>query len=691
MTTPLPGRTSTLHTKRWKLERLFTKKTGTIVSGAPAFGGLILLFFALALVAFLGHRAIERTMRAEQAKTLRGTVQAAKAGVELWLEQETSAAQVAARDPHIRQAATCLSHKDKAKCDLSALGDAGRKYAEEKGERFFLVDQEGRILSTNAPEQVAADLGRALSPWGKGRLSESEQRVHFLPPLALSSGAPVSILFVPLAPGLYWGREQSLEEFTRSFRAARIGESGETYAVDRNGRMISQSRFSEQLRLAGLLGPNEESSVLRVEIRDPGVNLAKGERTGTLRTKQPLTKMAASLTRARAGVDVTGYRDYRGVRVLGAWKWLPDYEFGIATELDESEALESLRAVENVYFIMLGVLACVCLGSLGMGAVAAVQRRRATAALARLEKLGNYQIERKIGEGGMGKVYLAHHEMLRRPTALKIMAPQQDSQDAFRRFELEAKATSELTHPNTVSIFDFGRAEDGTFYYAMEYLVGMDLEDMVDKEGPLPDARVLSFLHQAAGSLEEAHAKGLIHRDIKPSNLFACTIGGQEDFIKVLDFGVAKATDLDATRVTRSSTVIGTPEYMAPEMFDRGSFVTAASDLYSLGAVGYFLLTGKTVFPSASMAELYAAHLSETPAPPSERLGRTVDPHLESAILACLRKDPAARPPGARALRATLEQSALYGKWKGRSSDQNREFLEPPFSGAWNVGEKTAQ
>jgi serine/threonine-protein kinase len=271
-------------------------------------------------------------------------------------------------------------------------------------------------------------------------------------------------------------------------------------------------------------------------------------------------------------------------------------------------------------------------------------------------KLGQYTLEEKIGEGGMGVVYRATHAMLRRPAAIKLLLPDRAGAADLARFEREVQLTSQLTHPNTISIFDYGRSSDGTFYYVMEYLDGFDLERLIDSEGPLEPARAIRILAQASGALAEAHALGLIHRDIKPANIILTERVDEPDVVKVVDFGLVKTIDSSPgdLAVTKIDSITGTPMYLAPEAIATPDAVDARSDLYALGAVGYFLITGKHVFDASSVVEMCSKHLLEVPVAPSLRLGRPVPADLEAILLACLAKPPEARPDSAEALRAAL-------------------------------------
>jgi serine/threonine-protein kinase len=281
-------------------------------------------------------------------------------------------------------------------------------------------------------------------------------------------------------------------------------------------------------------------------------------------------------------------------------------------------------------------------------------------------QLGQYTLEEKLGEGGMGTVYRARHAMLRRPTAVKLLPPEKVGESSLERFEREVQLTALLSHPNTVAIFDYGRTPDGIFYYAMEYLDGVDLESLVRLHGPQPPARVVHILRQVCGSLGEAHERGLIHRDVKPANIILCERGGTPDVAKVVDFGLVK--DLEQSEgITQADTLTGTPLYLAPEAI-RGEEVDGRADLYALGAVGYFLLVGRNVFEGKTLAEICGHHLHAAPSSPSERLGQPVPPRLEALILRCLEKELERRPRTARELARALEACDDAEPWtEGRA------------------------
>ncbi|MBN1771548.1 MAG: protein kinase [Deltaproteobacteria bacterium] len=287
-------------------------------------------------------------------------------------------------------------------------------------------------------------------------------------------------------------------------------------------------------------------------------------------------------------------------------------------------------------------------------------------------KYGSYVLVDLLGKGGMGQVWRARHGMLGRTAAVKLIrwemlgADEARARQFLRRFEREAQATSSLRSPHTVAVYDYGVAADGTFYYAMELLEGLNLEQLVTRHGPVSPERAVYLLAQACDSLAEAHAQGLIHRDVKPANLYACRLGLQHDFVKVLDFGLVKpipGSGMLETSLTIDGTALGSPAFMPPEVAEGKRTIDARADIYALGCVAYWLLTGQYVFDGDSPLHVIARHLTAPPPPPSSRTAASIPPALEELVLECLRKEPDERPGGARALLRRLRGLPLGPAW----------------------------
>ncbi|HEY1784950.1 MAG TPA: serine/threonine-protein kinase [Pirellulales bacterium] len=325
---------------------------------------------------------------------------------------------------------------------------------------------------------------------------------------------------------------------------------------------------------------------------------------------------------------------------------------------------------------------------LGLTVVTSVYGTHMVGALRReafeARRLGQYRLLRLIGSGGMGDVYLAEHRMMKRPCAIKVIHPSKaDDPQALARFEREVHATAQLSHWNSIEIFDYGQAEDGTFYYVMEYLPGLSLSQLVDRHGPLPPARIVYLLAQVCDALAEAHAAGLIHRDIKPGNIFSAVRGGQHDVAKLLDFGLAKplaVADDRPAQLTQAGAITGSPLYMSPEQAVGESEPDARSDVYSLGAVAYFLLTGAPPFTSDQPLKVIMAHVSQEVVPPS-RLRGGIPADLEAVVLRCLAKAPGDRFQDVDGVAAALAECSVAGQWnREQAADWWQSELVHPTS-----------
>jgi serine/threonine-protein kinase len=443
-----------------------------------------------------------------------------------------------------------------------------------------------------------------------------------------------------------------------------LDSSREAYAFDARGVMLSESRYEEDLRRLGIL-PEGQASLGRVTVRDPGGDVKAGLPPASPGQERPLTRLAqTAIDGLRAGdfeggVLLEPYRNYRGAEVIGAWRWLPQKELAIAVEIDATEAYAPLQYLRVAFEVMFGFLFISFVGTIGMSLWAFRLRLREA------RRVGQYAIVREIGEGGLSRVYLARHSHLRRPTAVKVLKSHLASDEVIRRFEREVQLCSQLTHPNTIEIYDYGRTRDGTFYYAMEYVHGISLQDLVQGEGPLPAWRAVHALRQACGSLREAHQRGLVHRDVKPANLMLSTRGGQCDVLKVLDFGLVKEVHNPHTRdITQVAKVLGTPLYMAPERLRNPADADARSDIYALGAVAHFLMTGRALFQAHTDHDLVYQVLNAAPPTLSEAGARDVPPALEALLARCLAKDREARPASIDEVDAVLAEIARRQPWR---------------------------
>jgi hypothetical protein len=636
-------------------------------------------------VGWWAQSTVEGAVKRQVGEQLSTLLDAEVAALMLWSDIEKSEAQRFALDPVIlgtivdllRVAAdpdggpsAVLASRELAAfrevMDASSLRSTVRGYG--------VVDLSGRIVAAKNDAAIGRRVGASVAEWFD-HIVAGETAIFGPVEYPVAEGERDSLVLRPAifvaAPvrnsrndviAAFVMRYSPADEFSRLLQLAQFGASGESYAFNSSGVMITESRFTDQLQEVGLVedGP-DASSILAIDIRNPGGNLLLGHQPDLPRAALPYTRMAAAAIAGIDGVDVEGYLDYRGVPVVGAWRWLPDYGFGVAMEVDVQEAYETLYVVRQGFWALVALL---MLGAVGIFFYNFLFQDMSNR-MRKAERLGQYTLEEKIGEGGMGSVYKAKHAMLRRPTAIKLIKEGQVKPETLVRFEREVQLTSQLANPNTVAIYDYGRTPEGVFYYAMEYLPGITLDNLVLNDGPQPERRVVHILRQICSSLAEAHARGMIHRDIKPANIMLLERGGMYDVIKVLDFGLVKDITSGDQNVTAMNTVPGTPHFLSPEAIQHPDAIDARSDLYAVGAVGYFLLTGSFVFSGTSAIEVLGKQVHDTPEDPSGRLGRSLDPYLEGLILQCLAKDPADRPADAGVLLEALSSGyqSPIGTW----------------------------
>ncbi len=522
-------------------------------------------------------------------------------------------------------------------------------------------------------EDAAGSRGASSEP----QANTARPRMLAAAPIQDSSGKMVASIGFAMRPE---------GEFTQILSVARVGESGETLAFDQRGWMLSGSRFERRLRDKKMLAPSAATSVLnlrleppKAEFRDASAADRGASLAGPVSSATRLTALAESTLALRDGLandtissNLVGYKDYLGEQSIGAGTWLPEYGFGVITKVDFAEAFAPRIVLRNIFAVLASLAVIGVAGNfVYLARLNAAQRK-----IRQVEKkaltLGQYTLQEKIGEGGMGVVYRASHAMLRRPTAVKLLLPSRSSELAISRFEQEVQHTAQLTHPNTISIYDFGRTREGIFYYAMEYLDGLDLSRLTEIDGPQSPGRVIHILQQVCCSLKEAHQNHLIHQDIKPANVILCRRGGLSDVVKVLDFGLVRQMTKSAPDA--GLTLKGTPAFMSPESIQSPDNVDLRTDIYAIGAMGYFLLTGKEVFVGKSVVEVLKQQLVGQPIPIAMRLGSKgrgteKDESLENVLMKCLDKDRDLRPGSAEAVFDQLARCESAGKWTATDAE----------------------
>lgn len=610
--------------------------------------------FVVALVGVTAawvHHVVQETVRADRRDELATLLETEVAAVDQGFDDATRVAFAAAEDSWVRNA-VMIAVRDGA--------DAPRESLEERISAYMraghfaamrAIDVNGRVLfATDGAASDGHDLPLPVATEIRGPfVSEDGSTWRVRAPIRDIDDATVAALVFVLPAEVIVG----------PLALARSGETGESYALDRRGRFVSEGR-----------APRVQTHAVAGE---------------------ELTFAAHAIARGQNGASLEPYAGTRARPVVGAFRWLAHYGIGVVVEIDADEAFRATVVLRRAFALLIALLAL--LVSLVFAGVVVLERYRGKLQMVEGEvaRLGQYELGERLGAGGMGTVYRAEHALLRRPTAIKLIKPEATGDDLIERFEREVRYTASFSHPNTIVVYDYGSTDDGRFYYAMEYLEGVDLHRLVELSGPQTSGRVVTILKQICGSLAEAHAHGVVHRDIKPSNVMLTHRGGVPDVVKVLDFGLVKPfRDHGGNgRETRGGVIMGTPEFMAPEAFRASRLVSPQSDLYSLGCLAYFLLTGRFVFDADSVASLAGCHLFAEPVPPSARSRRVIDRGLETFVLDCLKKAPEERPEGALGALARLEALECGKAWTRvdaerwwRSHEAAKRAKEAPVAAA---------
>ena len=644
-------------------------------------------FLVLILVAVWTYTAVSRSLRDIRETGLSTLLNTQATAIHVWVEEKKRFAERWSSDPVIG------SHVERIVVAANAKGDPGSycksadareleialqpSYKPEESVAFHVITPAGRIVASSAGGTCGRDIAgeeffASIAPVFKGvsRFVRPYAGAKAMPRWTEQSASrPIIWIEVPIRArdgsviaSIGFGKYAS-DHFSNLLGVSRPGTTGEAYAFDEQPVLLSESRFRDALAAAG----SDAGMAMEQPVRDPGGDLLAGFRPTSGREQLPtqiaaaaIASRSASLSEPRSGVLLAPYRNYRGATVVGAWTWLPEYDFGLALEMDAEEAYQPLKHVLIAFAVLFAaVLLFAILFGISSWSVLKLRLRE-------VKRLGQYTLDRQIGEGGISRVYLARHTHLKRPAAVKVLKMHLATDELIARFEREAQLCSQLTHPNTIEIFDYGRTRAGVSYYAMEYLNGATLADIVEHTGAMPVGRAIHVLRHVCGSLGEAHEKGLIHRDIKPQIIMLCTQGGAFDVVKVVDFGLVKNLHADpagaasmhanagqqivatsgetARDLTQYARVLGTPLYMAPERLRNPADVDARADIYAVAAVGFYLLCGRPIFENVADQALIEKVMREPVPGVRDVAGNPVPESLADLIAHCLQKDRALRP-----------------------------------------------
>ena len=627
----------------------------------------------LAGVGYWTYTGIKRSIEVASTASLRAVLESKVDALELWVATKRAEVERWAADPEVVESVRRLDAVSRAGAARETLWASSARtlfvktlapfFADRDSVAINAVDRDGRILATRVEPHIGVRVGPSvladLAPVFKGesrfvsprpeseRIPEVKKSAYTRPIVwfAAPVRAPDGRVIAALELGIY-----AEARFTSIFGLSWLTDSESTvdaYAFDDAGLLLTKSRYFPQLSAAGMLPPDANTAAFNLRLRDPGTDLTErlarpddlDERPLTTLVTRAIESRSATDSGARDGVLLEPYRNYFGREVIGAWRWLPEYDIGIAVEVARDEAYAPMRYLTTAFFAIFALLVAAVAVALGQTFSVAELGRE-------VRQLGQYRLEAKIEEGGMATVHRAVHALLKRPTAIKILKPHLATDELIARFEREVQLASRLEHPATVEIFDYGRTRDGTFYFAMEYIDGLTLAKLVERDGAQPPARVAHVLKQVCESLREAHAKGFVHRDVKPQNIMLCERGGEFDVVKVVDWGLIKDvhSNDDTRDITQFARLLGTPVYMSPERLRDPAFADPLIDVYGLGAVAYFLLTGKRLFDAPNEYDLQRMVLEVDAPRASSTAPRPVPPPLDALVARCLEKDRAARP-----------------------------------------------
>ncbi|MBI3372109.1 MAG: serine/threonine protein kinase [Betaproteobacteria bacterium] len=596
-------------------------------------GRIALVLLSAALLLGLGYwtyTAVEGSLRELRAGTMKSLLDAQVNALRVWLREEIGDAERIAREPGVQDAVAKLAavalRPDAAREELcggparARVEEVLRPLLREVGDSTFNVTApDGRLLATRFPEYCGLRVtekqfrpllepvfrgeSRFIRPYRDADRVESPPRLRegqafgwIATPVHAAGGQVIAALGIA---------EPADGVLSAILAAAHPGETGELFAFDERNALLTRSRFDGNTRFT----------------------------------------MPGAGPGARAGSSLEPYRNDLGVEVVGAWRWVEDLGLGVAIEIGAAEAYAPLSYLRTAFGIVFGALVIAVAAALWSG----ISLLRLRGELGGQRKVGAYRLERSIGEGGMANVYLARHDLLKRPCAVKLLKPARASDEMIARFEREVQLASQLSHSNVVEIYDYGRSADGLLYYAMEYLDGINLGELVEREGKppacIPVARAVRILRQLCAGLTVAHAAGLVHRDIKPENIMLCQRGGERDLVKILDFGLVKSVTAAHSRdLTRNLRILGTPLYMSPERLRDPADVDARADIYAVGAVAFYLLTGKKIFEGTDDLALTSKILNEEPPLASKAACQPIPVELDLLVQACLEKRREDRP-----------------------------------------------
>ncbi|MCO8123899.1 protein kinase [Stieleria sp. TO1_6] len=640
-----------------------------------------------AMIGWWTYSKVVESMRKSTANELAGVVDSVRISVDRFLDDQSRLARSWSRQPELRSAVTGLieakAQDDSAESlrqspHAAAIRSQLVSVSQLDEIKYVVWDRTGTIIASWLED--GADVGGNIAPDGAANLNRAlrGETVLFGPEILRAEGngfepetdQPVMAEIMPV----YDDRDRVIaailirgfgvyQDYDNLFRQASDSGGLDVYAVSRSGVMLTNSPAASSLIRQPASDDtdieSEDSAVAcQLRVTDPGFLLGDTAIANSLRRTQPLTYAAAGASSGRSGSRLTPYRNYAGVPVVGAWRWVDDWDMGIVVERSTSSAFATANIV-RFGFVSLGLM----LSLTALIAAAQIAKRTALAQAA-VHPLSRYKLITELGSGGMGVVYRAKHNQLGRDTALKVLRGDRDNIEDRLRFDREAKLAASLSSPHTVTIYDYGRSDEDEAYCVMEFLKGITLYDVVARSGFQHYGRVLFVLRQICDSLGEAHQLGLVHRDVKPQNVMLSLDASVGDWAVVFDFGLAKPLQPDADAYQTAETIwAGTPMYMAPERYREPNKIDPRSDIYSVGCIAYFLLAGRPPFIECDPESLFALVLTEQPISIGVHRDAEVPVEIADLVARCMAKSVDQRFATVDQLAAHLDALIPHYPW----------------------------
>ena len=615
-----------------------------------------------ALIGWWTYGRVDSLMEQAVGNELKGAVDFVAMVSEQFLDDKAQLVELWSRQPSMRQSIEELVALAESKPPLEELRSApqsGRIKAqlqELSGHdevKFVVWNESYKTLASWLPD--SADVGNPVHPSGASNLARvmTGETVLFGPERLVDNtegfvpetAAPVMAIIVPIRDGsgqiiaamLVRGTEM-FPDFSRMFAEATMAGGLDAYAINRDALMVTDSPHAVSLATQSRLDLPADQIAAQLRVADPGVELTTKNASSVQRNIRPVTIAVASASTGNSEVRTEPYRNYSGEWVVGAWRWINNWNMGVVIERNAHDAFAAVRVV-RFSFLLLGSLL-----ALTASFAAAKIARTATAQQAAVHPLSRYEISGELGSGGMGVVLKARHRQLGRDTALKILRGDRHTKEDRLRFDREAQLAASLSNPHSVTIYDYGRSEEGEAFCVMEFLRGLTLQEVVARSGHQPIGRVLFIAQQICEALSEAHAMELLHRDIKPQNVMLSLDQAVGDWAVVFDYGLAKPLKPDDGVYQTSETIwAGTPMYMAPERFREPSVMNPRSDIYSVGCVAYYLLSGRPPFIECDPESLFALIISEHPISMAVHRGKAIPQPINDMVMKCMAKNASDR------------------------------------------------